>query len=411
MTATLGKPTVAALVAGRAAYRLALYGAGVALLALWGPEPFAGYAAATGAVGWLFALTSAGPEKAALALVPRTGGTALERLFLTLATVPFAVLALAYLLLRLVGAEPTPQRYAAAAAVTAGVGTCAVLASLYRMRARPHADVAAYATLAAGYLLAVLLVWTAGLSVDGVLATLLVVVGIVVAVLVLGLVPGVRRAPRAAGDAVGVVMRASATLGTGELVAMAAVSAMYLILAADGDAAQISAFYLLLVVSASFSVGWAYLLRLAQPRTVRWLEERGPSGGWRLARLLSGWVAGVGAVATATLVAALIVHGRASVLAFVAVAIEMALFAAASTAMLVAESLDARGRRASAGGALVGSVVAVGGAVLLVPVAGAAGAFAALAAGEVARTAVLRGVAGPVRYRGVAVPGGSVPAR
>jgi hypothetical protein len=411
MTATLSKPLVAALVAGRAAYRLALYGAGVGLLALWGPEPFAAYAAATGATGWLFALTSAGPEKAALALVPRTGGTALERLFLALATVPFAVLAGAYLLLRLVGTPISAQRYAAAAAVTAGVGTCAVLAALYRMRERPHADVVAYAALAAGYLLAVCLVWTAGLSVDGVLVTLVVVVGVVVAALAVGLAPGIRRGPRAAGDAVGPALRASATLGTGELVAMAAVSALYLVLAADGDAAQISAFYVLLIVSSSLSVGWAYLLRLAQPRTVRRLEARGAADGWRLARTLSGWTAAAGATAVVALVVALLVHGRASALAFVAVAVEVALFAAASAVMLVAESLAARGRRASAGGSLVAAIVAVGGAVWLVPVAGAAGAFAALAAGEVVRTAVLHGVARPVRDRGVPALGGSVATR
>jgi hypothetical protein len=403
MRATLDKPTVVALIAGRAAYRLALYGAGVALLARWGPEAFAAYAAATGATAWLFALTSAGPEKAALALVPRTGGVALERLFLALAIVPFAVLTGAYLLLWWAGSAATAQRYAAAAAIAAGVGTCAVLVSLYRMRERPHADAMAYATLAAGYLLVVCLVWTVGLTVDEVLRVLLVVAGLVIAVLVIGLAPGIRRRPGAAGDAVGQALRASVTLGTGELVAMAAVSAMYPILVAAGDEAQVSAFYVLLIVSASFSVGWAYLLRLAQPRTVRWLEAIGPADGWRLAWLVSGWVAAAGAVTVAALTAALVVHGAASALAFVAVAVEMVLFAGASAATLVAESLDARGRRASAVGSVVAAVAAVGGAVALVPAAGAGGAFAALAAGEVVRTVVLRGVARPVRPPGVPV--------
>ena len=140
---TLRPLTVAALVGSRMAYRLAMYGAGVAFLVLWGEREFAMYAAATGAFGWLL-LASTGPEKAALAILPRARKAVLERLFILVAVTPFALTTIGYLGVRAGSGSGAMARYLAAAAVTAGVGCCAVLVALYRVRGRPHADSLAY---------------------------------------------------------------------------------------------------------------------------------------------------------------------------------------------------------------------------------------------------------------------------
>jgi hypothetical protein len=58
----LRKRTIAALVGGRAAYRLAMY-APASAFSRSGADEFARYAAATGAVGWLFALPRAGRRR------------------------------------------------------------------------------------------------------------------------------------------------------------------------------------------------------------------------------------------------------------------------------------------------------------------------------------------------------------
>jgi hypothetical protein len=131
-------------------------------------------------------------------------------------------------------------------------------------------------------------VWFGGLSADGGLAVLLVATTAVNLLLLPGLIgggPQPGRAPRRGR---------SPLCGPPRRWVPASCSPWgpprcCRVLAVAGDAAQTSRFYLFMIVSAAFSVGWSYLLRLAQPRMVRWLEDHGHDRGWRLTRALSRW--------------------------------------------------------------------------------------------------------------------------
>ena len=87
-TTRLGRGTVLLLLTGRAASRGAQYLTGLVLLAVWGPAEFARYAAPLGVAIWLFALSAAGTERAALVLIGGSGGYALERVFIWFALAP-----------------------------------------------------------------------------------------------------------------------------------------------------------------------------------------------------------------------------------------------------------------------------------------------------------------------------------
>jgi hypothetical protein len=393
---TLRPRTVAELVGGRAAYRLATYAAGIVLLSLWGSTEFALFAAAVGAVGWVFVLTSSGPEKAALALVPRTDGAMLERTFVWLAVVPFAAISLGTAALMVSDVGPTVRVYAAATAASAGVGCCAVLVGLYRLRGRPRADALAYCSIAGGFALAVTLAAGAGFGVLGVLAVLWAVPTAVAATLLAGLL----RRPGPAGATRGSVLealRAAAVLGVSEVLGTAAVSVLFAVLALIGDATETSRFYLLMIVGGGFATGWSYLLRLVQPRVAARLEREGQIVGWHWVGRLSRWTAVAGGAATAAAIAVGYVRGPGWPAAVFALLLEMALYAAVTAALLVVENTDAHGRRSSAAAALVQFATVAAAAFWLVPVAGAAGALAALCVGVVARAVLL------IRFAGVTI--------
>jgi phenylacetate-CoA ligase len=217
----------------------------------------------------VFVLTSSGPEKAALALIPRAGGRALERLFIGLAVVPFAAATLAYAVLTAARVAGTVREYVAATAGAAGVGCCAVLVALYRLRGRPRADALAYCAIAAGFGLAVALAAGARLGVGGVLAVLWAVTALIVAVLLAGLLrhPG----PTGAGRKSTVeAVRAAAVLGVSEIVSAGSVSILYTVLALVGEATETSRFYLLMIIGGGG--------RLAVGRAVGPLGRRGRRG-------------------------------------------------------------------------------------------------------------------------------------
>ncbi|MDN5893672.1 MAG: hypothetical protein L0H93_06555 [Nocardioides sp.] len=379
--------TMASLLAGRVVYRAALYGAGLALLALWGPHEFALYATATGATSWLFALTSSGPEKAALALLPRSGAAGLERFFITVGLVPFIILTLTAALFALFTPLPI-ARYAIAAALITGIGTCALLVALHRLRGQHRADLSCYLLISLGYGVAVAVVATTGASYGLVLGLLLGVVLVLVAILLAHLLPLTSRRPVAPSlrrDA----WRATGLLGVGELLGTAAISVLYAWFAIEDDAHQTSLFYVLVVFTSSFSVGLLYLLRLIQPQVSRYCERHGESTAWRLARRIL-WillVTGIPLTATTAFVA---VHvSRGPIVAIVAVALEMALFGAVAVAVLVLENSGHSGRAWSATGAAAEfcSVAALGW--WLVPHTGAAGAMVAICAGSLVKAAII----------------------
>ncbi|MFY1693728.1 hypothetical protein [Plantactinospora sp. WMMB782] len=393
MTAAVQPPgprTVLALMAGRGAYRAASYGSGLVLLALWDADEFAGYAAAVGSVTWLTLLVASGPEKAALALLPRPGGARLERLFVTLAVLPFGGCLALWLPLAATGTTPA-ARYAAAAALTSGIGCCTVLVGLHRLRGRPLVDAAAFAGLAAGYGATLGLAVRPGITAEQALTVLVAVVGVIAVALLGGLVhrlPPIRPGRSARLGAI----RAAALLGVGELLSAASVSLLYALFATTGDAAATSLFYLLLVVSAVLSAGWGYLLRIRQPSVVAWLLRSGPAAGWRLAGRLLGAALTLGVPLAAALAVAIVLDVPAVVLGPAAVALELAVFGTGLTALLVLENIDTGGRRWSAAGAVIQFLVVAATGWFLVPAAGAVGGFAALIAGELTKAAALRGI-------------------
>ncbi|WP_426504698.1 hypothetical protein ACPPVO_44870 [Dactylosporangium sp. McL0621] len=378
--------TVAVLVAGRGVARVAQYAAGIALLAAWGPVAFAGYAAASGVMSWLFAL-SGGTERAALVLVGGPGGRRLEPLFAWFAAAPFAAALLGGPLLALLA--PGAVTYAAAAALYTGTGTATVLVGLLRLRGAAHADAAAFTAIAAGYGVAVALALLGGAGVATVLGTLAATAGLVSAVLLAALRrTGVSHPALSRAEVAG-ALRAVALLSTGEAVALAGVPILYAELAGRAAATQVSAFYLAMLVSGAAGMLWGYLLRLWQPRLSAWLRahpDRAAPAVRRLARAASAAAVAV----TAAGIAALAAWGPSGPLLAAAVAAEIAVYTAITWAGFVVESGDDRARaRSTLSGAAALAVTALAGW-WLVAAGGATGAVLALVAGLAVRGPLLR---------------------
>ncbi|WP_433087532.1 hypothetical protein ACQP1P_16415 [Dactylosporangium sp. CA-052675] len=377
--------TVALLLAGRGAGRLAQYGAGFALLAVWGPDRFAGYAAAVGVGLWAFALAATGVERSALVtLAPVAAGDpvpaerrALEGMFAALGLLPFALALAACAAAGLVEPGGPAVRYAAGIAFMTGTGALAVLVALLRLRGRPGADPAAYAVLSVAYGAAVALAALAGLGVGGVLAFLVAVTAAVVAVLLLVLRPtGPGPGRRFGRAAVVAALRTAGLFAAGDVLGNAAVSVLYAELAALAPAEQGSLLYVGLTVSVALGALSNYVLRLWQPAILVWLAAGPASAPVRLRRgLVLAGAAGLVVTVAAGLAGNVIV----------ALAVEIVTFLAVSGAAFVIESIDDRARLNSALSALAGlGVVALAG-LLLIPSGGAAGALVAMAAGWLAR--------------------------
>lgn len=375
--------TVAMLLAGRGMARLGQYLAGFALLALWGPTVFAGYAAALGVGGWLFVVAVAGVERAALVLDGR-----FESLFAWLGLAPFVVTLLGWAALLLALPGHVAVTYAAGLAFMAGTGSITVLVGLFRLRGRPGADAAAFAAVSGGYVVAVLLGGVAGVGVEGVLGGLVVIAAVINIALLLALRPGtplgVHRKDLAR------VLRSVGLLATGDVVGGLVGSVLYALLAARSPAVQSSVYYVCTVLSTACGVLVVYLMRLWQRDLLRWLVEHADAARARLRRWLSG-TAVAGAALTA--VAALVVWrwGGTVVTAAVAVAVETALYVAQLVCVFVVESIDERNRMRSAVSAVVAMALVAVLALPCVLIGGAAGALTALSAGWVVRCVLLRG--------------------
>jgi hypothetical protein len=191
-------------------------------------------------------------------------------------------------------------------------------------------------------------------------------------------------------------LRTAAVLGVSEILGAASSSVLYAILAIAGDPTETSRFYLLMIAAGAFAVGWSYLLRLVQPWLAGRLEQRGRGEGWRMVGRLSGWSAGVGGILTVALVAVVYVRGDGWPQSVAALLLEISLYAATTGALLVAENIDAHGRRWSAAGAVAQFATVAGAGWWLVPVAGAAGGVAALCVGATVKAILLSGIASRV---------------
>ena len=379
--------TVAMLLAGRGVARLGQYVTGFALLAVWGPTIFARYAAALGVGAWLFVLAVAGIERAALVLVGAGGGR-LEPLFAWLGAAPFAATLAAWAALAVTLPGHAAVAYAAGLAFMAGSGSVAVLVGLFRLRGRPGVDAAAFATLSAGYGLALLLGAIGGVGVDGVLASLVLTVTAVNVVLLTWLRPTLRPAVHRAAEPAR-VLRTIGLLATGEVAGGLVGSAMYAVLAARAPAEQSSIYYVCAVASSACGVVAMYLMRLWQPDLLRWVAAHAEAARARLRRGLlvtavAGAVLGAGSAVPA------LRSGGTVHTAAIALGAEVVVYVAVAVLAFVIESMDERDRVRSAVSAVVSMASVALFGWLLIPIAGAAGAMVAWSVGWVLRSLLLR---------------------
>lgn len=379
--------SILGLVAGRATYRVAAYGAGIVLLAIWGAHTFAVYATAVGATGWVLNLVG-GTEKAAQTLLPRQPARELERFFVLAAVVPYAALVLGWIAASVAVPSTVVPTYLAAAALAGGIGAASAVVALFRMRGRPGLDALTYVHLSLGYVIGVIAVGWLSLDVRQLLAVLLVWQLSAVALLAARL----RTQRIGTGSAAGQrweALRAIPLLSAADLASAVAAAVLYVEVNHQAGARAVSTFYVAAVVITVVAMVWVYLLRLFQPGLVRRLAAGEGRRAVGLARRVSAVVAGVGGLATAALASLAGPIGESLVLLGPLVVLEPMLFVGTSFCTFVLENIGAHGRRRAAAAAIseVVAVVAVGAA--LVPHAGATGALVALCAGQAVKSAVL----------------------
>lgn len=385
----VGRRVAVVLLGGRAAMRGGQWIAGGALLAIWGADAFAPYAAALGLTGWLLTLSASGTEKAALTLLPTFGGAALRRRLLLIAVTPLAVAVL-------VGALAAPWADARtvwpAAVYSTALGLTMVLAAMLRLDRRPAWDVGAFVGIGTAHVATIAVArWTG----SGPVGVLWLLAGAAcTAALVTYVAVAARRAPveRRALPGRARTVETVALMGAVEVVNTVGIAIVYAILRRQAAPAETSTLYIALLLSQAITGAYLYLLRLVVPRTA----VRGAAAPVRatvaasvLARrtaLVSAVPAGVATVVawsfTGTGVVRWLLIG-ALVIAGVAV------FASVSYASLLLETRDASGRRAATLAAVMGMAGVAGIAVALVGRAGAVGALVAMLGGSVVHAVTL----------------------
>lgn len=384
----LNPANVIGLMMGRAAFRVAGYGAGLFLLAHWDQATFAQYAGAVGAMGWLLTLTAGGTEKAAQTFLPRDDDRRLERFFIWAACTPYTVALSLWIVTLAVNHDGDLARYLAAAALPCGVGACSVLIALFRMRRRPGYDALVYLHLSVGYIAGALAVAGLDLDVIGLFAVLncwqlTAVVGLLL--LLRRVEVGTGAAPARRWEA----LRAIPLLSLGELAGTAGVAVLYVLLTWGADDDAIGTFYVMAVAASIVAMAWLYLLRLAQPSLVRRIVGDGPADILRRGRRMARWTVLVGTVGAAGLGATMSLGADGPAVLGGLVGLEIGLFVGATSCAFVLENMDARGRGRAAVTAVAQFVTIVAAGALLVPASGAAGAFLAMSLGLLAKVALL----------------------
>lgn len=377
---------VLSLASGRIVFRVVTYGSSVVLLAAWGYEDFNRYATAVGPAIWLTGLVAAGPEKAALKLVPRsrrTRGDLIRPLRSLCAYLPVPCVA-AVAVAVVVAPASTLTLWLAAAAGQIVLGCTFVAIALFRALGRPGRDVTHYLALSAGTAVVVGLTYLAEPPPVAYLGGLLVLTAVLNTILVRGL-------PRYAIIAAHRVRRLLAgtavLMGLPEVLPTAATSLLYVELALTRHAGE-SGLLFLALSGWSFLTAVSYFLQRAfQPATS--LRVRGVGAAkaqeraFRIARitvcLTVAWLA-VAVTALPTQLATawpllfmaglLLAHAPAHVLT--------------SYSAFLLENAGAVGLRTSAFGAAAGTAAVVGIGALTIPLGGAPGAICALAAMELA---------------------------
>lgn len=388
--------SLASLLAGRTAFRLALLGANAALLASWGEAGYEPYAAAMGTAQVLTTLTALGIEKSALKLVPRATRTGpqlitvllLSALLLTGAAVVW--LGCAALFARS-GDAVVLGLLAGLYAALLGLNT--VLVGLCRALDRNRADVLNFAALSL-----VIAVGAGGVALLGwgpVAFTGWILGG--TALLNLAHLPALYRATGrpVRGGVVRPVVTTSALMACGDIAAAGTVSLLFMMLGASRHHEQTGHLYLMILASSVLLNGFGYLLRLFQPHVSLTLRSVDPASLDRrvVRRLLP--VAAAGAVWSAgSLWLAWWAEGTAlvppPVVVLLLYVLCVPLFFTVGSLNYLLENATPRTLRATAVSALGGLLCAVLLGLVLVPALGALGAVAALASGEVAHAVLAR---------------------
>ncbi|WP_327085659.1 hypothetical protein OIE66_25305 [Nonomuraea sp. NBC_01738] len=399
----VGLRRLAALLAGRASFRLLLYGSAAVLALAWTAQDFNAYSAAVGAVNWLGMLIQAGTEKAALKLVPRARRTK-DQILGTLRAVtlyvplPFTAVAVAAVVFA-PGATATLYLLAIAYYVALGCGMLGV--ALHRALERYNRDTAYFALLGLGMAGMAGLAFALRVPPEGYLCGLLALT----TALNLGLLPGLPRARANAG--VRRVLAGTAVLmGAADVLHSAQVGVLFLELALTPHATGSGHLYLV-------TLGWTFagsviytVQRIYQPRLSARIANGGTAAAKVLARRVTGAVTWLSAAWLLSAGSAVAITRPSGPFALVALLVTLLpIHTLMNYGVFILENTDGTDLRASARAAIIGlAVVAALGAVAI-PLFGTAGAIVALGANELAvsltagRTSSLRARRGDAAAR------------
>lgn len=401
--AALRPAMVLRLVAGRGTFRIGTQLMAVVLAAAWGMQDYGRFASAVGLCLWLVFVPTAA-EKAALKLVPRTRllRPAVARLCLRIAAAPVVALHAA-LVFALVADPASPATlYLAAACWSSGTGLLMTISGLHRLRGRPGLDAVAFGCAAVVVAAATGLTLLTGWSPRNHLLVLVAGVGILITGAVLALPRAWVRGdgPPARRRLLPAIGRSTCLLGLSELLDAAALSAVFLVLAASGRTADSGPFYLALLAASAVGTFVLYQLKLMQPVASARLRGAGGAEGRARALAMLGSAQRAGLGFAAVLAVALLVPVTRSALRadpdavlaalVVLVAVELALSTVVMYASFLLENTNNRVLTITSAAAAIGLVATALLAAALVPPLGAVGGLAAIILATAVKATALR---------------------
>lgn len=386
------------LAAGRGVFRLASQLMSVALVLVWGAETFGRFANAMGLCAWLVFVPTAA-EKAALKVLPRMRVLApdVARLTVRFAALPVLALVAAFVVAVAVSPLSTVALYLVTASWSAATGLLMTVSGLHRLRGRPLLDAGAFGVVTCVVLAATGVTWVVGWSPAAHLSVLLAGALAVTACSLAALPRPWVLGPRPARRLLPALGRSVWLLGLSELLDVAALSVVYLVLAAAGRTTDSGPLYLAVLVASMAGALLLYQLKLYQPATSARLRGTGGSGGRvRTLRLLV--LAERAGLGCAVLLAGCLAlpAGRAALLSEsyvvlgVLLAVEIALSTTVMYANFLLENTNSRVLTLTSAAAGVGLGATAVLAVALVPPFGAAGGLAALVLAVAVKAGVLR---------------------